>query len=87
MDRPSIYHQYSPGLDREVACGNACGDALAGATSERDQILFFEPLDLYRSSPESGDLQRKSGVSKQTIWSHSEGWWQEDLLLCYYSQA
>ena len=43
--------------------------------SQWGQILCFEPPDLYRSSPESGDLQCEPGVSKTTIWFHSEDWW------------
>ena len=33
----------------------------------------FEPLELCRGSSESGGLQRRPGVSKTTLRSHSEG--------------
>ena len=35
--------------------------------AESDQIVFFNPLDLYWNSPESSDLQCKYRVSKTTI--------------------
>ena len=44
--------------------------------SERDQISFSQLLDLYRNSPESGELQCKPGLSKTAISRHSEGWWE-----------
>ena len=47
----------------------------------------LQVLDLYWSSPESGDLWYKSRQSKKTIWSYCEGWWcvvpdaeEEDLI-------
>ena len=43
--------------------------------AESDRIVFSNPLDLNRSSPESDDLQCRPGVSKTTICSHSQGWW------------
>ena len=39
---------------------------------ESHQIAFCNPPELYRSSPESGDQQRKPGVSKMTIFSHHQ---------------
>ena len=35
---------------------------------------FFRSLGLHWSSPESGDLWHKTGGSKETVWSRSEGW-------------
>jgi len=40
-----------------------------------NQIAFFSSLGLHWSSPESDDLWFKSGGSKETDWSRSEGWW------------
>jgi len=42
-----------------------CLHAAHHQPSESDQIAFFHPLGLYWSSPESGNLQRKQGVSKR----------------------
>ena len=43
--------------------------------SERNQIAFFLFLDLYWSSPKTGDLWYKSRQLKWTSCSPSAGWW------------
>ena len=40
----------------------------------RDQSAVFRSLDINGSSPESGGLWYKSGDSKKTVCSGSEGW-------------
>ena len=47
--------------------------------AERDQTAVLTSLGLHWSSPESGDLWYKSGGSKETIWSRSEGWWSHTV--------
>ena len=79
MDHPSIHYEYwlrsdywSSGIvRRKLTRLNGGGHQ----PLEWGQLAFSIRLDLYRSSPESGDMQCKPGVSKPTICSHSEGWW------------
>jgi len=40
---------------------------LSGQANHLYQIALFKPPDLYRSSPETGDLQCTPRVSKTTI--------------------
>ena len=47
---------------------------LPQSTAETDQIALFNPLDLHRSSPEFGDLQCRTGVSKVAICLHYGVW-------------
>ena len=42
---------------------------------------------MHRISPESRDLQYKSGGSKDTVWSHKEGVWSVPLPLTRDSRA
>jgi len=42
-----------------------------------DQTVLFSSLDLYRHSPESGDLWYTSRRLKKTICFPSQGWWKD----------
>ena len=75
-------------LNRQLEAKDAASGSAAAQTplarnqqpSEWGQIACFGYFGLHWSSPEYGDLRYNSGGSKETIWSHSGGWWVEGHL-------
>ena len=54
---------------------------IAPQPAASDQIAVFNSPDLYRSSPESGDLQCTPDVSTTMIHSCFTGWWNHAGLI------